>query len=73
GVEHSNDTGQANQSNNECETPLQFVEEEKQQLTQMLKSGVSEPSMSEWASAPVLVRKSDGKVDYAIDYRKLNS
>jgi hypothetical protein len=34
---------------------------------------VIEPSISECASPPVLIRKSDGKVRYAIDYRKLNS
>ena len=39
----------------------------------MLKAGVIEPSISEWAGAPVLIRKSDGNVRYAIDYRKLNS
>ena len=32
-----------------------------------------EPSISECAFPPVLIRKSDGKVRYAIDYRKLNS
>ena len=54
-------------------TPLQFVDEEKQQLSRMLAAGVIEPSTSEWASAPVLIRKSDGRVRYAIDYRKLNA
>ena len=39
----------------------------------MLQAGVIEPSISECASPPVLIRKSDGKVRYAIDYRKLNS
>ncbi|VDI80332.1 Hypothetical predicted protein [Mytilus galloprovincialis] len=63
GVEHSIDTGQAQPIKQRMRrTPLQFVEEEKQQLAKMLKSGVIEPSMSEWASAPVLIRKSDGKI-----------
>lgn len=39
----------------------------------MLQAGVIEPSISEWASPPVLIQKSDGKVRYAIDYRKVNS
>jgi hypothetical protein len=38
-----------------------------------LKAGVIEPNISECASPPVVIRKSDGKVRYAIDYRKLNS
>jgi hypothetical protein len=28
----------------------------------MLQAGVIEPSISEWASPPMLIRKSDGKV-----------
>ncbi|VDH93238.1 Hypothetical predicted protein [Mytilus galloprovincialis] len=39
----------------------------------MLDAGIIEPSISEWASAPVLVRKRDGNVRWCIDYRKLNS
>ena len=39
----------------------------------MLAAGVIELSTSEWASAPVLIRKLDGRVRYAIDYRKLNA
>lgn len=39
----------------------------------MLDAGVIKPSISEWASAPVLVRKRDGGVGWCIDYRMLNS
>lgn len=39
----------------------------------MLAAGVIEPNVSEWAKAPVLIRKSDGKVRYATVYRKLNA
>ena len=39
----------------------------------MLDAKLIEPSVSEWASPPVLIRKRDGTVRYAIDYRKLNS
>lgn len=74
GVEHCIDTGQAAPIKLRMRrTPLQFVDEEKEQLTRMLKAGVIQPSVSEWAAAPVLIRKSDGKVRYAIDYRKLNA
>jgi hypothetical protein len=73
-VEHCIDTGQAQPIKQRMRrTPLQFVEEEKQQLSRMLAAGVIEPSVSEWASAPVLIRKSDGKLRYAIDYRRVNA
>ena len=54
-------------------TPLKFQKEEEKTLNDMLKSGVIEPSFSEWASAPVLVRKKDGEVRYTVDFRQLNT
>ncbi len=39
----------------------------------LLEAGVIQPSASEWASAPVLVRKKCGAVRYCLDYRKLNN
>ena len=54
-------------------TPLKFQKEEETTLNDMLASGVIEPSYSEWASAPVLVRKKDGEVRYTVDFRMLNS
>lgn len=54
-------------------TPLKFVAEEEDALQKMLDGGVIRPSCSDWSSAPVLVRKKDGSVRYAIDYRKLNA
>ena len=53
-------------------TPACFVDEEKEHLDKMLKAGVIQPSMSEWAAAPVLVRKKCGGVRWCIDWRKLN-
>lgn len=38
----------------------------------MLDSGVIKPCVSEWASAPVLVRKINGGVRWCIDYRRVN-
>jgi len=55
------------------QTPMRFVGEEESALKKMLDGGIIQPSSSEWASAPVLVRKKDGSVRYAIDYRKLNA
>ena len=38
----------------------------------MIEMGIIEPSNSEWASPPVLVRKRSGTIRYCIDYRFLN-
>jgi len=54
-------------------TPLKFQKEEEKTLNEMLKAGVIEPSFSEWASAPVLVRKKDGEVRYTVDFRQVNT
>ena len=53
-------------------TPLGFEGEERKHLDKMLAAGVIRPSESEWASAPVLIRKKDGTVRWCIDYRALN-
>ena len=38
-----------------------------------LENGVIVPSKSDWASAPDLVRKTNGTVRYCVDFRKVNS
>ena len=43
-------------------TPIHFVGEERKHLEQMLRAGMIQPSSSEWAARPVLVRKNDGNV-----------
>ena len=53
-------------------TPFGFQDVEQQHLDRMIKAGVIRSSTSEWASAPVLVRKRDGSVRWCIDYRALN-
>ena len=54
-------------------TPLHFQKEEEAHLTKLLETGVIRPSKSEWASAPVLLRKKDGSVCWCVDYRDLNA
>ena len=53
-------------------TPIGFENEEEDNLKLMLETGVITESSSDWASAPVLVRKKDGSVRYCVDYRSLN-
>jgi hypothetical protein len=54
-------------------TPLKFQTEEEKTINDMLAAGVIEPSYSNWASAPVLVRKKDGEVRYTVDFRQVNT
>ncbi|XP_078312834.1 uncharacterized protein LOC144619271 [Crassostrea virginica] len=57
-IEHAIDTGDATPVNQKFQrTPTSFEGEEEKHLEKMLKADVIEPSMSEWASSPVLVRK----------------
>ena len=72
-LEHTIDTGEAAPIKQRLRrTPLCFQDEEKEHLDKMIKAGVIEPSLSEWASPPVLVRKRDGSVRWCVDYRALN-
>ena len=53
-------------------TRVKLVERENQgQVQGMLDAGVIQPPISERASAPVLVRKKDGQVQWCLDYRRL--
>ena len=73
-IEHHIDTAEASPIKQKMRrTPLSFAAEEKAHLDKMERAGVIQPSQSEWASAPVLVRKRDGGVRWCIDYRALNS
>ncbi|RLC02359.1 MAG: hypothetical protein DRI57_30125, partial [Deltaproteobacteria bacterium] len=73
-VEHHIDTGDARPVGERMRrTPLGFAQEEKEHLQLMLDHGIISPSASEWASAPVLVRKKDGRVRYCTDFRRLNA
>ena len=41
-------------------------------LDKILAASVIQPSISDWASVPVLVRKKDESVRWCVDYRALN-
>ena len=43
------------------------------EVSEMLKADIIEPSISEYASSPVVVRKPDVSVRYCIDFRRLNA
>ena len=72
-VKHRIDTGDAKPVKQRMRrTPLGFENEERKHLDKMLAAGVIQHSESDWASAPVLIRKKDGTVRWCIDYRALN-
>ncbi|CAC5423943.1 unnamed protein product [Mytilus coruscus] len=73
-TEHSIDTGDARPIKQAPRrVPLAFAEEERKIITQMLDQGVIENSSSPWASPLLLIRKKNGKIRPAVDYRKINS
>ena len=72
-IEHSVNTGQSRPIKQRMRrTPACFTGEEEAHLKKILEAGVIQESTSEWASAPVLIRKRDGSVRWCIDYRALN-
>lgn len=71
-IEHRIDTGDARPIKQRMRrTPAVFQGEECH-LDKMLEAGVIQRSTSDWAAAPVLVRKKDGSVRWCVDYRALN-
>ena len=73
-MEHKIDTGLTKPIKQRLRrTPACFASEEEAHLQKMLKADVIQPSVSEWASAPVLIRKRDGNVRWCVDYRALNA
>ena len=52
--------------------PPGWEKEIESQVQEMMENNICKPSKSPWASNVVLVRKRDGTLRLAIDYRKLN-
>ena len=72
-LDHRIDTGDARPVKQRMRrTPSVFQGEEEGHLDKMLAAGMIQSSVSDWASAPVLVRKKDGSVRLYVDYRALN-
>jgi hypothetical protein len=72
-ITHKIDTGNA--APVKCglrRTPLGFQDQEEAHLKKMLDAGIIQPSTSDWAAAPVIVRKKCGNYRYCLDYRGLN-
>lgn len=73
GIQHKINTGNAHPVKSKLRrTPLGCQSDEEEHLKSMLYKGIIVPSVSEWSSAPVLVRKKDGTVRYCIDFRGVN-
>ena len=53
-------------------TSPQMAKEIKKQVEDMLQNDIIEPSNSEWHSPVVMVRKKNGQLRFACDYRALN-
>ena len=53
--------------------PHAYRDQVKEMIRDMLDQGIIEDSVSEWSSPIVCVKKKDGSIRLAIDYRKLNA
>ena len=62
GIVHDTDTGDAKPTKARMHhTPIDFQAEEEKPLEKLLKTGVIQPSISDWASALVLIWKKGQK------------
>jgi hypothetical protein len=70
---HRIDTGDAKPINQRFyRTSPALKKEIDRQIEDMLKNDIIEPSMSNWGSPVVLIKKRNGEYRFAIDYRKIN-
>ena len=73
-TEHSINTGLAPPSRQPPYCVLfAYQETVLQELEEMERTGVIEPSTSEWAAPILLVKRKDGTLHFCVDYRHLNS
>ena len=54
-------------------TPLQFLDEEKELIDNLIENNIIEASSSAFSSPTILLRKKDGGVRFVLDYRLLNN
>ncbi len=73
-VVHSIDTGEASPI---CSSPYRIpqclIKAINEELDEMLAKGIVRSSTNPWASPVVIVPKPDGKIQFCVDYCKLNS
>jgi len=73
-LQHDVDTGYSPPIKQSHRRPLLSAgNAEDEILDDMLKTGVIEPSTSEWASSVCLIKKPDGSYRFCIDYRGVNA
>jgi len=73
-ITHTIDTGNASPLKQRFyRTSYKNQEFIKEEIDRLLKSGLIQPSRSQWTSPVVVVEKKNGKKRLCIDYRKLNS
>ena len=53
--------------------PHAYRDTVERELEMMLKEGVIEPCVSEWASPMVIIKKKDDTIRLCVDYRRLNA
>jgi len=71
---HQIDTGDARPMRQTLRRqPHHLLDKIDENVQDMLKAGVIEPSCSPWTSNLVVVAKKDGSFRFCVDYRKLNS
>ena len=73
-LQHDIDTGDALPiKQSPRRPPLSARQAEDDILTEMLNTGVIQPSNSPWSSPVCMVRKKDGSFRFCIDYRRMNA